>query len=246
MNLLELQKEEKIAAFLSVREFDEEHYVLMATRNGLVKKTPLIDYSRPRRNGINAINIVEGDKLIAADLTDGTQEIILQTSDGMAVRFNESEIRPVGRNSQGVRGINVQGKDYVVGMLAMKRTDGTLFVLCENGFGKRTGLDEYRLIHRGGKGVISIRATERNGKVVTIMEVVDDDELIVVTQNGIIIRLPVHDIRTIGRVTQGVRIINLDEEDCVVDVERVPAGENEDIEALDGDEIGDDGDEGAE
>ena len=237
VNLLELQKEEKIAAFLSVREFDEEHYVLMATRNGLVKKTPLIDYSRPRRNGINAINIVEGDKLIAADLTDGTQEIILQTSDGMAVRFNESEIRPVGRNSQGVRGINVQKKDYVVGMLAMKRTDGTLFVLCENGFGKRTGLDEYRLIHRGGKGVISIRATERNGKVVTIMEVVDDDELIVVTQNGIIIRLPVHDIRTIGRVTQGVRIINLDEEDCVVDVERVPAGENEDIEALDGDEL---------
>jgi DNA gyrase subunit A len=230
VNMLELQKDEAIASFLPVREFTEDTFVLMATRNGLVKKTPLSEYSRPRRNGINAIKIVDGDRLITASLTNGEQEIILQTAEGMAVRCNEREIRPMGRNSQGVRGITLNKDDYLVGMIALTRTDTTVLVVCENGFGKRTDLDAYRLTHRGGKGVISIKTTERNGNVVSIMEVVDDDELIMVTERGMLIRLPVADIRTIGRVTQGVKLINLGEDDRVVDVERVSAGANEDIE----------------
>ncbi|MFC1551813.1 DNA gyrase subunit A [Candidatus Latescibacterota bacterium] len=241
VNLLQLQTDEKIAAFLPVREFNEDQFILMATKNGLVKKTALSLYSRPRRNGINAINIIEGDKLIAAEVTGGEQEIILQTRNGMAIRFNEREIRPVGRNSQGVKGITLKQEDYVIGMVAVVRQDDTLLVVCENGFGKRTDIDAYRLTHRGGKGVISIKTSERNGGTVSIMAVVDDDELIIVTQGGLLIRQPINDIRTIGRVTQGVRLINLGESDLVVDVERVPSGENDDIndqenEIEDGDE----------
>jgi len=228
--MLQIQKNEKISAVLPVREFNDEQFVLMTTKLGLVKKTALSKYSRPRRNGINAINIVEGDSLIYAELTNGQQDIVLQTRKGMAIHFNEREIRPVGRNSQGVRGIRVAPDDYVVGMVAVKRSDDTLLVVCENGYGKRTNIDGYRLTHRGGKGIISIRTSERNGEAVCIMEVVDDDELMILTQNGILIRLPVHDIRIIGRVTQGVRLINLGKDDFVVDVERVPAGANEDIE----------------
>ncbi len=229
VNMLELKKDEQIAAFLPVREFNEDQFILMATRKGLVKKTALSKYSRPRRNGINAINIVEGDMLISAEVTSGQQEIILQTRNGMAIHFNEREIRPVGRNSQGVKGITLKEGDYVIGMVAIVRQDDTLLVVCENGYGKRTDIGAYRLIHRGGKGVISIKTSERNGRVVSIMIVVDDDELIIVTQGGILIRLPVHDIRSIGRVTQGVRLMNLGENDLVVDVERVPSGENEEI-----------------
>jgi DNA gyrase subunit A len=229
VNLLQLQPDEEIAAFLPVREFNEDQFILMSTKNGLVKKTALSLYSRPRKNGINAINIVEGDTLIGAEVTNGEQEIILQTRKGMAIRFNEHEIRPVGRNSQGVKGITLKPEDYVIGMVAIVRQDDTLLVVCENGFGKRTDIDAYRLTHRGGKGVISIKTSERNGGTVSIMAVVDDDELIIVTQGGILIRQPISDIRTIGRVTQGVRLINLGESDLVVDVERVPSGENDDI-----------------
>lgn len=242
VNMLELQKDEKIAAYLPVREFTSDHFVLMATRQGLVKKTDLTEYSRPRRNGINAINIVEGDELISATLTNGGQDIVIQTQAGMAIRFNEREIRPVGRNSQGVKGISLESDDFVVGLVSVVRSDAHLLVVCRNGYGKRTDIDAFRVIHRGGKGVMSIRATERNGDVVTIMEVVDNDELIIVTQNGILIRLPVQDIRPLGRVTQGVRLINLGTDDLVMDVERVPQGENEDIG--EGEEIADDDDSG--
>ncbi|MHB9027409.1 MAG: DNA gyrase subunit A [Candidatus Latescibacterota bacterium] len=236
VNMLDLQKDEKIAAYLPVRQFDEEHFILMATRHGLVKKTALVEYSRPRRNGINAINIVEGDELITASLTNGQQDIILQTHAGMAIRFNEREIRAVGRTSQGVKGIDLGKDDYLVGMVAVMRSDAHLLVVCVNGYGKRTDIDAFRIIHRGGKGVISIKTTERNGDVVTIMEVVDNDELIIVTQNGILIRLPVQDIRPLGRVTQGVRLINLGADDLVMDVERVPQGENDDIGELEDEE----------
>jgi len=251
VNLIDIQKNEKIAAFLPVREFKDDLNVLMATRNGLMKKTSLMEYSRPRRNGINAINIVEGDALITAELTNGQQEIVIQTRNGMAVRFHEHETRPMGRTAQGVRGVRLAEGDYVVGMVVVKRPESTLLVVCENGFGKRTSVDAYRLTHRGGKGVISIKTSERNGRVVSIMEVVDDDELIMMTQNGIIIRLPVADIRAIGRVTQGVRLINLEEDDLVVDVERVTAesaganGNGEEGEEYDDEEM-DDLAEGAE
>jgi DNA gyrase subunit A len=242
--MLELQKDEKIAAYLPVRQFDNEHYILMTTRKGLVKKTELIEYSRPRRNGINAINIVEGDELISACLTNGEQDIVIQTHAGMAIRFNEREIRAVGRTSQGVKGITLEEDDYVVGEVAVIRQEADLLVVCENGYGKRTGIDAFRVIHRGGKGVISIKTSERNGDVVTIMEVVDNDELIIVTQKGILIRLPVQDIRPLGRITQGVRLINLGPDDLVMDVERVPQGENEDIGELgDEEDIGENGEE---
>jgi len=233
VNMLDLQKDERIAAFLPVREFDDESNVLMATKYGLVKKTALSQYSRPRRTGINAINIVDGDELISAALTNGKQEIVLQSTNGMAIRFNESEIRTMGRTSQGVRGIKLDKKDHIVGMVAVTHPNATLLVISENGYGKRTDTEEYRLIHRGGKGVMSIRSSKRNGVVIGIMEVVDEDELIIVTRNGILIRVPVQDIRCIGRVTQGVRLINLTPDDSVVDVEVVPAGENEDIDDTD-------------
>jgi len=236
VNMLELQKDEVIAAILPVREFDDNHFVLMVTKLGLVKKTPLSEYSRPRRNGINAINIVENDELIFAELTTGQQDIIIQTLKGLAIRFKENEIRSMGRNSRGVRGVRLNKGDRVVGMVAVVRQEDDLLVVCENGYGKRTSLDAYRLTHRGGKGIISIKTSERNGNAVSIMEVVDNDELIMVTKNGILIRLPVQDIRSIGRVTQGVHLINLGEDDLVVDVERVPAGENDDIGEADGDE----------
>ena len=233
VNMLDLQKDERIAAFLPVREFDDESNVLMATNYGLVKKTALSQYSRPRRTGINAINIVDGDELISAALTNGKQEIVLQSTNGMAIRFNESEIRTMGRTSQGVRGIKLDKNDHIVGMVAVTHPNATLLVISENGYGKRTDTEEYRLIHRGGKGVMSIRSSKRNGAVIGIMEVVDEDELIIVTRNGILIRVPVQDIRCIGRVTQGVRLINLTTDDSVVDVEVVPAGENEDIDDTD-------------
>jgi len=229
VNMIEIEKGEEIAAFLPVRDFTEDMYVIMATKNGLIKKTSLDEYSRPRRNGINAIKIIDGDSLIAAEITTGSQDIVLQTRKGMAIRFNEQEVRAVGRTSQGVIGIRLEDGDYTVGMVAVKRSDSTLLVVCENGYGKRTNVDAYRLTHRGGKGVISIKTSDRNGGVVSIMDVVDGDELIIMTQHGIIIRLPIHDIRCIGRVTQGVRLINLEADDRVVDVERVPSGENDDI-----------------
>jgi DNA gyrase subunit A len=230
INMIDVQKDEEVAAFLPVREFNDEQFILMSTRRGLIKKTALSKYSRPRRNGINAIGIVEGDALITAELTGGQQDIVLQTRNGMAIRFNEQEIRPVGRTAQGVRGIRLSKDDYVIGMVAAKRSDGTLLVVCENGYGKRTSIDAYRLTHRGGKGVISIKTSQRNGAVVSVMEVVDDDELIMMTHNGIIIRQPIQEIRSIGRVTQGVCLINLEDDDLVVDVERVPSGENDVIE----------------
>jgi DNA gyrase subunit A len=245
VNLLELQKDEQIAAFLPVREFNDDQFILMATRKGLVKKTALSEYSRPRRNGINAISIIDGDALITATVTNGQQDIIIQTRDGIAIRFNEREVRSVGRNAQGVRGIKVGKNDYVVGMVAIVRPEDMLLVVCENGYGKRTDMNAFRLTHRGGKGVISIKTSDRNGKAVSIMEVVDDDELIMVTKNGIFIRLPIRDIRTIGRVTQGVKLINLGEDDLLVDVERVPKGENDDIGDME-DIIGEDEENGSE
>ena len=246
VNMLELKKGETIAAFLSVREFDDQHFVLMATKKGLVKKTPLSEYSRPRRNGINAINILEGDKLITAEVTTGAQDIVLQTRGGMGIRFKEGEIRPAGRNTQGVKGVTLSKKDYVVGMVAVTHPNATMLVVCENGYGKRTDIDAYRLTHRGGKGIISIKTSARNGGAVCIMEVVNDDELIIVTKSGILIRLPVSEIRSIGRVTQGVHLINLNEDDLVVDVERVTAGENDDIVELEGDGEDEEMENGAE
>jgi DNA gyrase subunit A len=220
INMLDLGAEEKIAAFVPVREFDDEHFVVMSTRNGVIKKTRLSAFSNPRRGGINAMNIPEKDDLIEAKITDGNCDIVLGTKEGQAIRFHEDKVRDMGRAAYGVRGISLAKDDWVIGMVVVKR-DTTLLSVTENGYGKRSNISDYRVTNRGGKGIINIKANQRNGKVVTIKEVVDEDELMLITQKGIIIRQPVKQINVIGRNTQGVKLINLDPGDRVVDVARV-------------------------
>jgi DNA gyrase subunit A len=225
-NLLELAEGERIRAFAPVKEFDEKHYVMMATKNGTIKKTELSAFSNPRRGGINAINIDEGDELIDATITDGTCDIVLGTKEGLAIRFPEDKVRSMGRTAHGVRGISLRGKDLVVDMVVIKR-DASLLVVTENGFGKRTPISDYRVTNRGGKGVINVKTNERNGKVVALKEVLEDDELMLITEKGMIIRQPVKSIKEIGRNTQGVKLIRLDEGDRVVAVARVVKSEEE-------------------
>ena len=222
VNLLEVGSGEKLAAIVPVKQFDENHYLIQCTKQGLTKKTSLLSYSNPRKGGIVAINIVEGDSLIEAAITDGTQDILISTKHGQAVRFSESEVRDMGRGAQGVKGIKLRDGDEAVGMVVVKR-EGTLLTVCQNGYGKRTQVSSYRVTHRGGIGVIDIKTTDRNGYVVAVKEVVDDDELMIISEKGILIRLPIRDIKVIGRNTQGVRVINLSENDRVIDVARVVA-----------------------
>lgn len=221
INILQLDKEENPQAFLAVKEFDDEHFILMATKNGLVKKTILSAYKRPMKGGIYAIDIQEGDKLIEARLTDGTQDIILGSQNGKAIRFSETNVRPMGRKTRGVRGMRLQNdKDRVIGMIVIKRA-GTVLAVSENGYGKRTGIDAYPPRNRGGKGVLTIRTSKKVGKMLSIKEVVDSDDLMIITENGIMIRQPVRKIREIGRATQGVRLIRIDENDSIASVTRV-------------------------
>ena len=227
VNLLQLDQGESIAAFLPIRTFDDEHYIMMVTRGGRVKKTVLSAYGNPRRNGIVALNILEGDALIEALLTDGDNDIVIASRNGQAVRFHEADVRTMGRGAQGVRGIRLGEGDRVVGMLASDR-DTTLLSVTENGYGKRTSIENYRLTRRASKGVSNIRTSERNGSVVSIHAVADEDELMIITTNGLIIRLPVRDLRPIGRNTQGVRLINLGEGDRVIDVSKITPNDDED------------------
>ncbi|MCH8271674.1 MAG: DNA gyrase subunit A, partial [Candidatus Marinimicrobia bacterium] len=220
INILQLEKDENPQAFLAVKEFDEDHFILMATRRGLVKKTVLSAYKRPMRGGIYAIDIREGDKLIEARLTDGSNDVILGSSNGKAIRFSESDVRPTGRKTMGVRGMRVQENEVVIGMIVIRRS-GTVLAVSENGFGKRTGIDAYPLRRRGGKGVMTIRITKKVGKMISIKEVVDTDDLMIITEEGIMIRQPIASIRTIGRATQGVKLIRLDENDSIASVTRV-------------------------
>jgi DNA gyrase subunit A len=220
VNMLDLEEKEKVAAFVPVREFDDKHFVVMSTRNGVIKKTVLSAFSNPRKGGINAMNVPEDDNLIEVEITDGNCDIILGTRQGQAIRFHEDKVRDMGRGAYGVKGITLEKEDFVIGMVVVKR-DTTLLSVTENGYGKRSSISDYRVTNRGGKGVINIKATERNGKVVSIKEVIDEDELMVITQKGIIIRQPIKQIKVIGRNTQGVKLINLDEGDKVVDVARV-------------------------
>jgi DNA gyrase subunit A len=206
VNLLDLGKGEKLATVLSVRSFEPGHTILMATKAGMVKKTDVMAYSRPRSGGIIAVNLLPGDELIGASITDGTQNVFLASRHGKSIRFHESNVRPTGRASRGVRGMRLAEGEYIVGMEVL--TDGkTLMAVTENGYGKRTSVDEYPIRHRGGKGVITIKTTERNGMVVAIVLVTDEDDLMLMTDGGKIIRMPVRDISVIGRNTQGVRLI---------------------------------------
>jgi len=220
VNLLELSGEEKISALLPVRSFAEEAYVFFATRRGTVKKTPLAAFSNPRRAGITAISLEEGDEVIGVRLTDGQREIILSTAAGQSIRFREEEVRPMGRPAAGVRGITLEEGDAVVG-LDVVDPSATLLAVSERGFGKRTSMDEYRVQARGGKGIITMKVTGRTGKVVGVQMVRDEDEVMLVTDSGRVIRFPVRDVSVIGRNTQGVRLIELDSEERVVAVARL-------------------------
>jgi DNA gyrase subunit A len=220
VNLLNLKPNDKITTVIPIKEFSTNHYLIMCTKKGLIKKTLLEEYANPRKGGIVGIKLRENDELVNVKLTPGTLRFIIGTKKGNAVRFDERDVRDVGRNSQGVRGIKLSANDEVIGMeVAIER--GQLLTITENGYGKRTDIPEYRLISRGGKGVINIRTTERNGDVVAIKAVKDNDEIMVVSKNGIVIRTPVNDISKIGRNTQGVIIMKLKEGDKVSTVERV-------------------------
>lgn len=212
----------KITAVIPVRTFDEGGYLVMATLRGIVKKTALIDYDTSRRDGLIAINLDEDDELIGVHLTDGQREIVLGTRRGMAIRFAEQEVRPMGRNTHGVKGIALPPGDLVVGMDSV-RPGADLMAVTENGFGKRTSLDEFRSQGRGGRGIIAIRASQRNGPMTAIMVVEPGDELMIITIEGIIIRINTDDVSRVGRAAQGVTLMRLDDHDRVVAVARVPS-----------------------
>lgn len=226
VNLIGLRSEERIAGFQAVRGFSDSEYLVFATKNGIVKKTVLSAYGNPRLTGINAINIEEGDELIDVLVTDGTNDIVLVTKNGMSIRFNEKDVRKMGRTAGGVRGVQLEGDDRVIGMVVLRR-DATLLVVSEKGLGKRSKVSDYRVQRRGGKGIITLKRTAKTGSIVALREVLPDDELMMITRHGVIIRVPVDGIRVIGRNTQGVRVMNLDAGDTVVDVARVV---NEDAE----------------
>ena len=215
VNLLNLQSGENIAALVKVREFSESNFLVMATEKGVIKKTNLAAFQHPRRDGIIAINIDEGDRLIGVNQTDGHNDIVLATHNGMSIRFPESELRDLGRATRGVCGIELDPEDRVEA-LEIVDLKATFLICTENGYGKRTGFDEYRVQHRGGRGLIAIRTSDRNGKVVGAHAVMENDALMLITAKGQMIRSPVSDVRVISRVTQGVRLINLEDGDRLV------------------------------
>jgi len=242
-NLLSIPKDDKVKAYIIIkdltdREFVENHFILFCTRKGVIKKTPVVDYSRPRSGGINAILIREGDQLLEAKLTTGDSEIFIATRSGNAIRFNETKVRSMGRSAAGVRGVTMEkANDEVVGMVCLDPTDksATILVVSEKGNGKRSDFDEYRLTNRGGKGVKNMNVTERTGEVIAIKAVKDEEDLMITNRSGIIIRMPVSDIPVLGRATQGVRVIRLDDDDSIADVAVVPHSEEE--EMVNGEEV---------
>ncbi len=220
VNLCEMNKNEKVASFCRIREFNNEHFVVMATRAGIIKKTQISEFRNPRKAGVAAMKVPDKDSLMDVAVSDGSCEIVLATRKGMAIRFAEEKIRSMGRTAYGVKGITLAKGDECVGMVVVKR-DSSLLVVTENGFGKRTSIEDYRITNRGGKGIINVKTSERNGEVVAIKEVLDQDELILITKEGIANRQAVKDINVIGRNTQGVRLIRLKGDDKVTDVARV-------------------------
>ena len=234
INLIEKEQDEEIAAFVSVKEFNDDSYLIMATEKGTIKKTVLSAYGNVRKGGINAINVVKGDRLISVKLSDGTNDVVLGTRNGFAIRFNEKDVRDMGRTATGVRGINLAKTDIVVGLLVIKRNDNIL-VVTENGFGKRSDINDYRITHRGGRGVITVKTTDKVGKMIAMMEVVDGDEFVIISSRGMVIRQSVKEIRVMGRNTQGVRVIRLNEGDKIADIAKVvPEEEEENIETSKG------------
>jgi DNA gyrase subunit A len=226
INLLQLESGEAISARVPVKDFDPKKFLVLATKQGLIKKTRLDAFSNPRRAGIVAISLEKGDELIAAALTDGKQEILLASRQGKAVRFKEGDVRDMGRTAKGVRAIRLSKKDEVIAMVIV-RPEASLLTVTEGGFGKRTSFKKYRLQSRGGKGIINIKVTKKNGEVVGLKSVTEEDEVMIITQNGMIVRCPVKDIRAVGRNTQGVHAIRLGGKDLVSSVASVVKKEEE-------------------
>jgi DNA gyrase subunit A len=227
INFVSLASEEKVAAMLATKDFAEDRYVVFATRKGIVKKTPLSAYGNPRAGGIIAVGVDEGDELLSVQLTEGKQEIFMATSQGQAIRFAEDDVRPMGRGAHGVIGMRLEENDAIVEMDCLRQDAGTILTVTEKGYAKRTELPEYRLQGRGGSGIINLKVTEKTGPVVQVMQVADHDQVMVITAFGKIIRTHVRHISLLGRPTQGVRLIHLDEGDTVVAVARVAEGDEE-------------------
>ncbi|MRX46459.1 DNA gyrase subunit A [Pedobacter puniceum] len=249
-NIINIEKEEKIRAYIKVvnlkdQDYLENNFIIMCTKKGTIKKTTLQAYSRPRTNGINAININDGDELLEANLTTGNSEIIMALRSGRAIRFNESTVRPMGRTATGVRGVKLaHDKDEVVGMISIDSPEATILVVSEKGYGKRTDLEDYRVTNRGGKGVKTIKVTEKTGELVAIKDVTDKDDLMIINKSGIVIRIAMSHLRVMGRATQGVRLINLKANDEIASVAKVEHDETaeedtdaivKDIEIIEGD-----------
>jgi len=240
-NLINIEQDDKVMAFICTQDLKDEdyinsHYVIMATKKGQVKKTALEQYSRPRSNGINAITIREGDELLEAKLTNGNSHVVIAVKSGKAIRFEESKTRPMGRGASGVRGITLAGaSDEVVGMVSVNDMDANILVVSENGYGKRSSLEDYRVTNRGGKGVKTISITEKTGELVSIKTVNDLDDLMIINKSGIAIRMEVATLRVMGRATQGVRLINLKGDDTIAAVAKVMKDDEtiEDLNELD-------------
>ena len=237
VNLLDLEPDEKLATTVAVREFSEDHYLIFATKQGKVKKTALAAYSRPLSRGIHAIHVVEGDELLNVRVTDGTQNVLLATAKGKAIRFAESDVRPMGRTAAGVRGIRLRGDDRVVAMEALSAEGGDVFTVAERGYGKRSAAEDYRLQGRGGQGVINFRTTAKTGRVMAVRQVAGEDELILISQEGKILRTPVSTFRVIGRSTQGVKIMDLEGDDRLVAAAKLVERDEEEGEDVEGGEL---------
>ncbi len=247
-NMLNIESDDKVRAIINLKDLKNEEYVnnnyiILCTKKGTIKKTSLEAYSRPRLNGINAININEGDQLLEARLTNGSSEVLMALRSGRAIRFNEKTVRPMGRTATGVRGITLGGKsDEVIGMICVNSTDDSILVVSEKGYGKRSDLDDYRVTNRGGKGVKTINVTEKTGSLIAIKNVTDTDDLMIINLSGIIIRMGVSDLRVMGRATQGVRLINLRDDDGIAAVAKVECeiDESEDDDLNEGIELNED------
>jgi DNA gyrase subunit A len=233
-NLINIEQDDKVMAFICTQDLKDEeyinnHYVIMATKKGQVKKTSLEQYSRPRTNGINAITIKDEDELLEAKLTTGESQVMLALKSGKAIRFEEAKTRPMGRNASGVRGIKLadEKNDEVIGMIAVDDMESDILVVSENGFGKRSSLEDYRITNRGGKGVKTISITEKTGNLVSIKNVTDQDDLMIINKSGIAIRMAVEDLRVMGRATQGVKLINLKSSDSIAAVAKVMHDEDD-------------------
>jgi DNA gyrase subunit A len=227
LNILQKEKEESITAFVAVKEFSDNQYLIMATEQGTVKKTVLSAYGNVRKGGINAINLKKNDRLIEVKMTDGTNDIMIGTRNGFAVRFHEKDARDMGRTATGVRGVRLGKGDKAVGLLVIKRQGMSVLVVTEKGYGKRSEVNDYRITHRGGKGVITVKTSDKIGKMIALMEVNDNDELVIISTKGMVIRQSMKDIRVMGRATQGVRVIRLKDGDSIADIAKVvPEEEN--------------------